>query len=438
MICKIRQTVADFNMIEPGDNICVALSGGADSMSLLYALLSLKEELNFNVFAAHVNHCIRGKAADDDERFVKEQCKKLGVELLRERINVPEEAAKTGEGLEECGRRLRYEYLGSVCKNGKIATAHNLNDRTETFLFNFTRGSGLKGLCSIPAVRDNIIRPLINCSRAEIEEYCNINNIPFVTDKTNFDAEYSRNRIRLNVIPQLKEINSSFELSAERCITSLNEDEDYIENAVEDVFLKIRDGGRYNAQLLNSYHTAIRKRLIRKIITAETGVVPEYNDYKKIESILTSGGLTQIKNGVFVRCRKGYIDFPDFTGQSYWEYECSYGKNILHNAVVTVDGSKTQDGGSCLKITVDSDKIKGNLLLTARKESDKFRPAGRNCTKSLKKLFNENGVPVEKRDDIIICRDDDGIVFVEGFGVDERCAVTSDTVNITEFIIRRD
>jgi tRNA(Ile)-lysidine synthase len=150
MIAKIVSAIEKYNMLSYGQTVIVGLSGGADSVALTHALISLKEEYGIKLLAAHVNHCIRGEESDRDEKFVTGFCEKYGITLKTLRFNVPEESEKTGESEEECGRRIRYEFFNSIAdENSVIATAHNFNDSVETFFINLTRGTGLKGLCSI-------------------------------------------------------------------------------------------------------------------------------------------------------------------------------------------------------------------------------------------------------------------------------------------------
>ena len=167
MLNKIEKAAERYNLFQKGDSITVALSGGADSTALLHALVQLGEKYSLNVTAAHLNHKLRGDESDRDEQFVRKMCDDLGVELVCESSDITS-LAKKGEGIEECARRVRYDFLQRNAK-GKIATAHSADDNIETVIFNLTRGSGIKGGCGIPPVRDNIIRPLIMCTRAEIE-----------------------------------------------------------------------------------------------------------------------------------------------------------------------------------------------------------------------------------------------------------------------------
>ena len=206
MICKVRDTLIKYSMLENTDEIIVGFSGGADSTCLLYILNLLKDEFDFKIHAAHVNHSLRGNESERDEKFVRDFCEKNSIKLSVLKVDIFKMSKIEGKSLEECGREVRYNFFNSLCANkSKIATAHNLNDCEETMFFNLTRGSGLKGLCSIPAVRENIIRPLIRCSRDEIENFCKENSIQYVTDSSNLSDDYTRNKIRHNIIPILKD-----------------------------------------------------------------------------------------------------------------------------------------------------------------------------------------------------------------------------------------
>ncbi|HZK20854.1 MAG TPA: tRNA lysidine(34) synthetase TilS, partial [Oscillospiraceae bacterium] len=219
MIEKTIKTIKRYNMISNGEVIVIGLSGGADSVSLLHLLIVLGDRFNISVAAAHLNHMLRGKEADGDERFVIELCKSLNVPLLTEKIDCERVAKQSKRGIEECARALRYELFERAAQKfgaSKIATAHTANDNFETVLLNITRGSALKGIGGIPPVRGNIIRPIIECTRDEVLQYCDENALSYVTDATNFCDDYSRNRIRNRVIPELLSINSGAVFAASR------------------------------------------------------------------------------------------------------------------------------------------------------------------------------------------------------------------------------
>ena len=211
----------------------VALSGGADSVALLRAL----QALSHDVCAAHVNHGIRGAEAERDETFCRELCEALGVPFLALHTDVPALAEAGGTGLEETAREERYRLLEEARRQlacDCIATAHNAEDNGETLLLHLARGTGLAGLCGIPPVRGRVIRPLLSVSRREIEAYLASIDQPYVNDSTNGDVDYSRNRIRARVMPELAAINPGFIRAAERTARLLSEDEALLEELAAD------------------------------------------------------------------------------------------------------------------------------------------------------------------------------------------------------------
>ena len=204
MLNKVLDTIKEFDMFKKSERLLVCLSGGADSVSLLLCL----NELGYDVCACHVNHQLRGRESERDQQFCEELCKKLNIELSVHRIDVTAFCKENAVSIEEGARELRYRIFDSI-KADKICTAHTLSDCIETTVFNLARGTGLKGLCSIPPKRDRIVRPLINCTREEIIDYLKAKGQDFVTDSTNLTDEYTRNKVRHNIIPQLLRINPS-------------------------------------------------------------------------------------------------------------------------------------------------------------------------------------------------------------------------------------
>lgn len=435
MICKIKNTAEKYGMLRGGEAVVVGFSGGADSCTLLHALTRLKDEYSLSITAAHVNHGIRGTEAQRDEDFAVSFCEKLGVPLKILHCNVPEEAKKAGQGVEAYGRKIRYEFFESIDPDALIATAHNLNDCCETLLFNIARGTSVKGLCSIPAVRGKIIRPLIECTRAEIEDYCRENEIDYITDSTNLDDAYSRNRIRLDVIPQLRMINPSFEQAAARLISSAKEDEEFLSRlASEAAENAVIDSG-YNAEKLMSYHEAVRKRAVSLIIEKETGRQPERIHIENVCSIL-SGGRTEILSGMAVNCERGKLSFGEKRLTEEWKRKISLNTEIITPSktvrFLIVNKKELSAKQFVHKNVLDFEKISGQLVLRSRMPGDEIRIAGRNCTKSLKKLFTEAKIADKNR--VCVLADDSGVVWVEGFGCAERCKISDDTQKVLKVV----
>lgn len=444
MVDKVRAVIEKYEMFPRGVPVVAAVSGGSDSMAMLHILNLIREEYGFTLCAAHVNHGLRGESADRDQRFVEEKCREAGVEVRVLRADVASLARERGEGLEECGRKTRYEFFNSIEKNAIIATAHNLDDAIETFIFNFTRGSALRGLRSIPAKRENVVRPLISCAKAEILDYCARNSIDYVTDETNADVAYSRNRIRFNVLPELYKINPSFELCAGRCMESLSEDEDFLSSLASEVVSEAEIGAGFKAEIISGSPAPLANRAIVKICEAKVGITPDRGAVKRIRDILGSAGAVQINGGITARVRKGVLDFPERLGAPEG-FDLAAGVRRFGAALVEINIINAEEINSLQNVSkrgleyfIDCDKIHGKAVVRSRKAGDKITLKNRGGAKTLKKLFNELAAPPEKRSLAVIVADDDGVLLVEGAGCDARAAIDEKTAKAAAIKIIRE
>ena len=430
MINKIREAAAKYNMFDSVGTVTVALSGGADSVSLLHALLCIKDEFGFKVNAAHLNHLIRGDEADSDEQFVKDLCKELNVELFCERACVPKIAEESGESLELAARKVRYEFLTRVAE-GVVATAHTASDNIETLLFNVSRGTGLKGLCGIPAKRDNIIRPLVLATREDVIQYCAENNLSFCTDSTNSDVNFARNRIRHNVVPELIKVNEGAVQNALRLCNNLSKDADFIDGFAESAYKSAFADGGLLLETLKLQHIAIKVRMIARLCENISGLKPEEVHIKTICDMLEFGkNRASFKGDFEATVRKGILriekiptDSQDFeiTVDAFpFEFEnVSITKNVFEK--------KEKLNSLLLKNTLDCDKICGELVLRNRKPGDEIKLNGRNVTKTLKKLFNEADMSAQEKAKALVLCDEKGVIWVQNFGVSQRVSVDEST-----------
>ena len=285
---KVLKTIQKYKLIESGDKIIVAVSGGPDSMCLLDVLRKLKEKLKIEIVVAHVNHSIR-EEADSETLYIKEYCKKHNIEIYIKKENVIELAKKDKIGLEEEGRKVRYNFFDEVLektKSNKIAIAHNMNDKAETVLMNIIRGSGALGLKGIEAKRDNkYIRPLIETERYEIEEYCKRNCLNPKHDKSNDDNTYTRNRVRNVLIPFLKEnFNPNIIKGINKLSIIMTEEQNYLEKIVNNIYNDVKIQEKEKSIILdlkkfNSEDIFIRKKLLLLAINKL------FNTTKNIEKI---------------------------------------------------------------------------------------------------------------------------------------------------------
>lgn len=303
---KIKQTIIAFDMISKGDTVICALSGGADSVCLLHNLKEISDELGFRLCACHINHNLRGNESDADEKYVRSLCERLEIELFVYSVDVTGTLAKH-QSVEERARELRYEVFEELSRKlgAKIATAHNLGDTAETVILNMIRGTGLKGLCGIPPVRDYLIRPLLSCERKEIEAYCKENSLEYVTDKTNFSTDYSRNKVRLELIPKLVEMNPSFLGGISRMTQNLIEDSSYLEAIAAKEKKNAAYEDAYRCDSLTSLDDCILHRVI-SLILWENKVEPTSLRIKGISQIIAQGkGKINIEKNKFAVVKKG-------------------------------------------------------------------------------------------------------------------------------------
>ncbi len=434
---KVLSALNDYAMLSNTQKIIVGFSGGADSVCLLNVLKTLSKKLDFSVEAIHINHGIRGYEAQRDEDFAVSFCENNNIPIFVEHLDCITEAKNSKESLEECGRRLRYKAFSALCDGEtKIATAHNSNDNAETVLFNLARGASVKGVCGIPPVRDNIIRPIIYCSREEIEGYCKENNLQYVTDSTNLLDDYSRNKIRHIIIPALEQINDATILNISNFCDNAKDVSEYIDiqaqNSLQEAIISEHT---YDVLKLKSLHKAILGEVILKAYSCFSSKTLDRVKIKFIVNLISSGGRCQIYGDEFVEVVKDQLRFfhriKDVDKEKI-HIDCL---NKYTLGRYSVEFSKFTDCSNIIERKVldnliDCDKINGKLFLRTREEGDVFQLYKRNVSKSLKKLFNEYSVPVEQRNLLPILCDDEGIVWIYSVGVCARCHITESSSNI--------
>lgn len=431
MIKKVNEAVNRFDLIGDATHITVALSGGADSMALLTALIKLKQQLGIEkISAAHFNHQIRGEEALRDQKFVQDYCDGIGIECFVGSADVPAFARKNGLSVELAARELRYRFFDTLDTDA-IATAHTASDNIETVLFNLTRGTALSGLCGIPPKRDKYIRPLILCTRDQIETFCREQGIDFVTDSTNLCDDYTRNKLRHNVVPVLKTINESVEHAVGRMTTSLKEDADFIDSMAEERFHSLFDGEKLDVSKFDTLHRAIAKRLIVKY--CDILGVESYNLHiNEVFNICIHGGKISligdksaiVKNGVLTIESTKQPQYKTDFRVDIVKQENDLFKNCekIHNLF--------------LKNVLDCDKIVGCLSVRTRELGDTIKLKNKNGTKTLKKLYCEYKIPLCERENLPVLCDDEGVVWVHKIGVADRVAANENSENIYKITVQ--
>lgn len=446
-------SIDKFGMIKKDGRLLIAFSGGVDSAVLLYVLYRLAGRYGIQLGAFHLNHGIRGFEADRDEAHCKKVCFDLGVAYFSEAVSVPGYAREHGMGEEAAARELRYKFLAECCRqNGydSIATAHHADDNLETVIFRLTRGTGMRGLCGIPPVRFEqeirVIRPLIEATRDDIIKYAEINKISFVTDSTNSDEKYSRNRIRKFVIPELKKINPSVVSSVTRMSRCFSENCEALNTFAEMPDSVYGAAGIPNAvlreRLLNEYqnYTANKGMMLETVhIDALLGL---YRGGKLWDRISLPGRVTAVKtrNGVefsdgkevniksaFVPDQKikilpglTFLSDNKHTGGAIFlkpRSECDASRDFkeFSEEDINIKKGRINIYKLSIHIYVNSDKLKKNIYARGKTDGDRIFSGGMN--KRLKKLYQQKKISPSDRNSIPVICDDEGIIWVPGVAV---------------------
>lgn len=415
MICKVKQTIEKYGLIDSSvRTVAVGFSGGADSVCLMDILSSFKDEYGIIIKAVHVNHNIRGAEAERDEMFVRRFCSDRNIELLCFSVPVPELAAERKISLEECGRQVRYECFEKAGCDA-VAVAHTLSDSIETMLFNLARGTGAKGLSGIsPSRKPCIIRPLIACTRKEIEAYCEQMGLEYVTDSTNLSDDYTRNHIRHNIVPAFEKINSDFESSFYRAMCSIRENDEYIEKSALRLLEDSRCEKGYRISVLLASDAAVIKRCLHLLIKEKMNKPPEAKHIEACFLLVQKGfGKIELSRDLYVVAENGIITFcAKQKLPEQWKCNFVNGVAVTPYCVIELTQDKSAEG-----FLIDADKIKDGLFVSSRLEGDTFTFKSRKVTKSLKKLFNEMKIPVEKRNRLSVLHDGKNVVWIEDIGV---------------------
>lgn len=420
-------------------HVLVAVSGGADSMSLLHTLRNWPVD-GLRVSAVHIHHGLRGEYADRDERFVRDYCDKHSVELMVYHEDVTAYADCNGLSIEEAGRRLRYERFEearAAVGADFIATAHTASDRAETMLMRIIRGTGVDGLGGIPMVRGRICRPLLSCTREEVEQYCAACGIPYVNDESNADVAFTRNRIRRQVLPQLAAMNPSVEEALLRLADHARDDADALLTMARQRLQEATDPYGYRIDAFTQEHIAVRRRMIMLMMRdedvpsiEEAHVVAAENVVQAgIGSVLVPGGFVfAVSQGVAQVRRDTNGEQTDPVRFSKLPTFGTFGEVKYRITVERADGGIVHNLFS--NTVLDYDKIEGSLQLRCRCEGDAIHPVGRGVGKTLKKLMNECGIPTHLRDRYPVLCDDSGVVMVPNYAVDERVKVMDATKHL--------
>lgn len=431
---KITETIYKYNMINAGDTVIVATSGGADSIALLNYMNSVKQEFGITVEAVHVNHGIRGETADGDMMFTQKCCDKLGVRLhvfdaSRDGTIIPDKTS------EEWARKLRYGYFDTLTTSStiKIATAHTLSDQAETVVFRMAYGAATKGLSGIPAVRGHFIRPFIEITRTEVEGLCKEYGTEFITDETNLTDDYSRNKIRHHVIPVLKEINPNAEKVIGNICRKMTEIEEYFNEKAENLLnkSKIADG-YYDNYIMADADKPILSAAVCQLLQGIRN--PEDSTIRLImECIINGSGSVQVSSECTINVKNNILSFVyrniEKNDKKFNEGE--YSNRFFGVKLVEMTREQFISEVTCkndLKNYADADKIK-DLLLHFKEDGDEFKPACK-INKKVKKFMTEMKVKEGAREFLPMLMQDNTIIWMHGQGFTDGFTPTKNTVQV--------
>ena len=401
MLNKLYSFVRQQNMISQADRIVCAVSGGADSMALLFAMYLLREKLGITLSAAHFNHNLRGSESDDDEQFVRSFCHRYDIELFVGSGTVTAGA----KGLEAAARDARYDFFKTL--PGKIATAHTANDNAETVLMHLVRGTGLKGLGAITPIRDNVIRPMLPVTRQEVLTFLQEYHISYREDSSNGTDQFLRNRLRHRVMPLLETENPRLAENLSAMALRLRQDEVALGQIAADYPTTI--------SCLRKAPSAIRGRVLEKFLKDNGVKEPEAEHIALAEALVFSekpSACAQFPGGVTVRRR--YDELGAQTQEQPLETVMLPCPGILmlpHFRVVCTAAREIINTTSVFTVASS-----GPITVRCRHSGDVIRLSG--GTKSLKKLFIDRKVPADRRLQIPVLADETGVLAVYGVGVD--------------------
>jgi tRNA(Ile)-lysidine synthase len=427
MLEKVRKTISRYKLIEPQDCILVAVSGGPDSIALLYVLLNM----GFSLRIAHLNHCLR-EEAESDAKFVKEIANKLNLPITIGREDVKKFAIKKRFSIEHAARIMRYSFLESVRKRfnmDKIAIGHTADDQLETLIQRIARGTGLKGLTLIPPARGKIIRPLIEIERGEILEFLKRRNIPYITDRSNYDVTYTRNLVRYKIIPNIRSSFPDFVQRVVRMRRVLEGDEFVIEGMINKIFDNLSKRGK-NFQIILDlskflcYNNSIRKRIVRKgieIVKGDlNGISASHIDYILVFISFSKSGQSIDIPGIRIRREYGNVFIERRLSKSEERVEVDlpvpgerdidsfhFTTQVVGERNLTIKASKK-------RVFFDLSKIQPPLTIRTRREGDRFQPFGFPYEKKLKDILINDKIPREERQRILLVVDKKGILWICG------------------------
>ncbi len=440
---KFKNFIEENNLIEKGDSIVSAVSGGSDSVFMLEMLLAIKDDYNLKIIVSHVNHGLRGAEAQRDEDFVKKLAEKNGLIYEVEHIDMAGYAKEHSLTCEEAGRKLRYLFFEEIkekYKADKVAIAHNENDVAETIFLNIFRGTGLDGLESIPLRRDFYIRPILCFEKTEILKFLKENNIHYVDDSTNFTNDYKRNMIRNEIIPFIKKnFNENIVSSMSRLASIAKENNLYLEDIINDKYINIVKSNTIDRESFNELNHYEKTLVLRKFLRDNLNYlnnISKDNIEDMINLIkLDSGKKYDIDGKHYLVNNFGKtifkkLDINELSEEISLDFKLDKVYNIYGSKFKFVLSDKILS-----KKYLDYDLLTGKLSLRNRRSGDRFNPFGMKGSKKIKDYFVDKKVSSDDRSKVLFLMNDDEIACVVGYDIADKYRASSKTKNYLNVIM---
>ena len=436
-LCALRQ----YSLFSQGDRIAVGVSGGADSVALLRFLAALRPQFGWDLVVCHIHHGLRGAEADRDECFVRALAEQLGLPCAVSRIDAAALALRDHISVEEAGRMARYAFFAQTAgEGGRIATAHTLDDSIETVLMNLVRGTGLRGLCGIPRIRGNIVRPLLDCTRAEVEDYLGALGQPYCTDSTNLTDDYTRNRIRHDILPRLCALNPNFPGAMARMLPRLAAQQALTDCLAAQSAQQLQAAcGGLSRQGLSALPEPVCDRLLLRLLEQNRLPVSAAAVERMTETLRTGGKLDLAARSWFFVAQGDLaaviyappggippvpVPLPQEETPVILPFSPQKSLELtLCNKIVANTSEKFNI--SLLKYAIDCDRIKGYSFMRTRRPGDTFIVGKKQL--SLGEAWAAAGIPALLRPALMVLADEQGVLWAEGIGSSSRAAVTENT-----------
>lgn len=441
---KVNETIAKHNLLAQGDSVLVALSGGPDSVALLHILHQLGRRLKLKLYAIYINHNIRKKAAKEEERFCRELCAGLNIELVIVSEDIPALAKSMGKGVEETGRDFRYAAFDNLAREekiNKIALGHHADDRVETVLFRIIRGTGKTGLAGIPIKRDKIIRPLYELTKQEILDYLKENKQPYCLDESNRSIEYDRNYIRNKL---LVDIRHNLNPQIDKALLTLSEisaeEESFLQAFVKrraGKLIRRTPGDKIELDLgaYNTYDKWFRRRLLRYCLTALSGgesgfdriVVDRLDDFCRLrgKSLSLPDGFQAVTADNKLVVYRRHTDSYDVTLSPGKTSQLTTLRLNFRMSVIDTGKDALSRKRRAGTVYLAKEKVTPPVVVRNIRPGDRFRPLGLKGTKKVGDYLTDRKVHRVFRDEVPVVCDKKGIVWLVGFEIADRVKIES-------------